>query len=55
MPHRFSMPEGYNQETVDHIRANAARRRSTSVKSSLGNKFAFSIFDGTPAEDSPWR
>jgi len=55
MPHRFSMPEGCNQETVDRIRANAAMLRSTSLKSSLGNKFAFSIFDGTPAEDSPWR
>jgi len=49
------LPEGHEQETVSKIRANAARRRSSSHPSSLPSRFSFSIFDGTPAEDSPWR
>eukprot|EP01083_Nonionella_stella_P166943 559755_1 len=47
----------YEHNTVETIRANAEKRKSSSVKSksSAGSrKFAFSIFDGTPAEDSPW-
>eukprot|EP00579_Thalassiosira_antarctica_P033216 CAMPEP_0201999514 /NCGR_PEP_ID=MMETSP0905-20130828/6081_1 /ASSEMBLY_ACC=CAM_ASM_000554 /TAXON_ID=420261 /ORGANISM="Thalassiosira antarctica, Strain CCMP982" /LENGTH=404 /DNA_ID=CAMNT_0048555765 /DNA_START=124 /DNA_END=1338 /DNA_ORIENTATION=+ len=42
-------------ETVSKIRANAARRKSSSRESSLANRFSFHVFDGTPTEDSPWR
>lgn len=44
-------------ETVSKIRENAGRRRSVSAasaKSSVLSRFSFRIFDGTPAEDSPW-
>ena len=42
--------------TVSKIRANAERKRRMSAHSSVSNRsaFRFSIFDGTPADDSPW-
>ena len=45
-----------NETTVSKIRANAERRRRMSAISSVSNRsaFSFSIFDGTPAADSPW-
>mmetsp|Transcript_18937 Transcript_18937/g.39914 ORF Transcript_18937/g.39914 Transcript_18937/m.39914 type:complete len:408 (-) Transcript_18937:73-1296(-) len=43
-----------NQETVSNIRANAAKPKKKSLKR-LASSFSFCIFDGTPAEDSPWR
>ena len=44
-----------NYETVSQIRANAAipKSKRPSLRSSA-NVFSFRIFDGTPAEDSPW-
>lgn len=48
-------PPSSRNETVSKIRANAAKPRlSSSLRDSVVSKFSFSIFDGTPAEDSPW-
>jgi len=51
------MAEGISQldhnMTVSRIRENAAKPRRASMRSSR-SKFSFRIFDGTPAEDSPW-
>ncbi len=41
----------HKNETVSRIRANAGRRRS---RLSILSVTSFRIFDGTPAEDSPW-
>ncbi|EJK77462.1 hypothetical protein THAOC_00707 [Thalassiosira oceanica] len=44
------------ETTVSKIRANAERKRRMSAHSSVSNRsaFKFSIFDGTPSDDSPW-
>ena len=52
----ISAPDGSRHDTVSKIRANAARqrRKSSILSSSLVSKYSFKIFDGSPAQDSPW-
>lgn len=41
-------------DTVSKLRENAARPERVTVGSTL-SRFSFCVFDGSPAEDSPWR
>ena len=52
----ISAPDESRHDTVSKIRANAARqrRKSSILSSSLVSKYSFKIFDGSPAQDSPW-
>ena len=44
----------HKNETVSRIRANAANEEGRRPRMSLLSATSFRIFDGTPAEDSPW-
>lgn len=51
--HQSMMNTGH--ETVAKIRENAANPRRVSRRSSMDqSRFSFHIFDGSPADDSPW-